>query len=535
MKIGKIFLSLIISIITFVIINYFLLVGIRLDNPAFWLSIIFSCSISTLIISIIEYKLKKGYNSTTLTSMYIVGAIGILVLGSVASMKIFHVQKYKNQIEIVQDGDFKKDIQTINTNIPVVDVETARMVGERTMGTLENYVSQFTINQEYNLIMYQGKQYRISPLEYGGLFKYFSNSKEGIPGYILVDVITQEAKFVKLEKGIKYSTSAFFNNNLKRYIRMKYPTKIFDKIHFEIDEEGTPYYIVPMGQNKIVFGGYKVEEVLVVNAITGETKVYGLDNIPEWIDHVYSLDYLMSKIESRLSLVNGLFNFSQKGVMKTSYSYVNEEFEGYNTIVNASNEIGFFTGVTSAASDESNLGFMIANCKTGKVTYYVCPGAEEASAQSSAKGLVQQYGYTASYPVIINVDGNETYFMTLKDSGRIIKKYALVNVRNYSIAVEADTISDVISKYNKRILGDANYTSNNKESTKKGVVSNINTAIIDGYTYYYISFEEDSNIYMSTITNSNLQVLLKVGDNVEINFFDSSEENVKTVTKITIN
>lgn len=192
------------------------------------------------------------------------------------------------------------------------------------------------------------------------------------------------------------------------------------KFIFEIDEEGTPYYIVPMGQNKIVFGGYKVEEVLVVNAITGETKVYGLDNIPEWIDHVYSLDYLMGKI-SRLSLVNGLFNFSQKGVMKTSYSYVNEEFEGYNTIVNASNEIGFFTGVTSAASDESNLGFMIANCKTGKVTYYVCPGAEEASAQSSAKGLVQQYGYTASYPVIINVDGNETYFMTLKDSGRIIK------------------------------------------------------------------------------------------------------------------
>lgn len=535
LKVLKFLLAVIIMVISFFSINYFFLIGIRLDNPAFWFLMIIISSIAAVIMSIIEFVWKKKYFGTLVCSVFAVSCFVILCLGSVASMKIFHVSGYREQIAINENGEFEKDIPQIDSSIPIVDVETARILGERTMGTLESYVSQFTINQEYNLIIYNGKQYRISPLEYGGFFKYNTNKKNGIPGYILVDVITQEAKFVKLNEGIKYSQSAFFGNNLNRYIRMKYPNAIFDKIHFEIDESGIPYYIVPMGENKIVFGGYNVENVLVVNAISGECNVYGLDNIPEWVDHVYSLNYLMDKVENKLSLVNGIFNFSQKGVKKTSYSYSDEYFEGYNTIVTASGQIGFFTGITSASSDESNLGFIIANCRTGEVKYYTCPGAEEASAQSSAQGLVQQYGYTASYPIIINVNGNETYFMTLKDSGRIVKKYALVNVRNYSIAVEADSISETITKYNKRLQNDPGYTSNpNDEKEKEGIISEISTAIIDGYTYYYINFIDDTNIYMSSITNSNLQVRLKVGDKINVKYNESSENSVMTVTNMSI-
>ncbi len=535
MKIIKILLSIAITIISFLSMNYFLLVGIKLDNLSFWFLLLISLGISTVIMSIIEFFLKKKYFGTIFCSVIALFCFIVIFFGGIASAKIFHVSSYRDQITINENGDFAKDIPLISDNIPVVDVETARIVGERTMGTLESYVSQFRINQEYNLVIYQGKQYRISPLEYDGFIKYFSNSKDGIPGYILVDVLTQEAKFVKLDDGIKYSPSAYFGNNLYRYLRNKYPTKIFSKMHFEIDEKGTPYYIVPTGDNKMVFGGYKVEDVIILNAITGDCKTYALDNIPEWVDHVYSLDYLMDKVENKLSLVNGIFNFSQKGVKKTSYEYRSDYFEGYNTIVTSSGQIGFFTGVTSASSDESNLGFIIANCKTGEVTYYTCPGAEEASAKSSAEGLVQQYGYTSSYPIIINVNGNETYFMTLKDSGGIVKKYALVNVRNYSISVEADSVSELMSKYSKRLQNTPGSSLNNNEDMEKTeVISDIKTAIIDGYTYYYFSFANDSNIYMSSITNSNLQVSLKIGDSVTIKYHASSEDRVMTVKSLII-
>ena len=94
----------------------------------------------------------------------------------------------------------------------------------------------------------------------------------------------------------------------------------------------------------------------------------------------------------------------------------------------------YFTGVTSVNEDESNIGFILTNARTGEYKFYPVIGAEEYSAMHAAEGEVQEKGYQASFPSLINVGGQATYIMVLKDSGGLVKLYALVNVEKYSMA-----------------------------------------------------------------------------------------------------
>ena len=91
-------------------------------------------------------------------------------------------------------------------------------------------------------------------------------------------------------------------------------------------------------------------------------------------------------------------------------------------------DVWVYTGVTSVNADESNIGFVLMNLRTGESKYYNIAGAEEYSAMSSAEGQVQNLGYRASFPSLINIKNIPTYIMVLKDNAGLVKMYALVNV-----------------------------------------------------------------------------------------------------------
>ena len=79
--------------------------------------------------------------------------------------------------------------------------------------------------------------------------------------------------------------------------------------------------------------------------------------------------------------------------------------------------------------------------------YYQFSGATEYAAQQSAQGKVQNLRYSASFPLITNVDGLPTYFMTLKDDAALIKQYAFVSVTDYTSVGNGETIGDALSSY----------------------------------------------------------------------------------------
>lgn len=484
---------------------------------------------------------EESYVGSIICGVIAVVIAVIMGIIAIVGSDAINPDDYKNLAKI-ESSSFTQDVPKADNEPIIVDLNTARHLGDRTVGTIKN-VSWYEVDEEYNLIKFQGEYYRISELNYGGFWKYRKAKNEGIPGFVLVNAKNQEAKFVELKDPIRYSPSAHYAYKLDRHLRNQFKSYIFGKSFFEIDEEGNPYYITSVKQPTIgLFGGTKEVAFIITNASTGESKEYTPENLPTWVDHAYDLEYLMRIINYNHKYVNGFWNSigSKTGVNITTYMYGVEEeerYDYYNTAITADGDIVFYSGVTPANAAESNVGFILANPRTGKISYYAygekTAAAEECSAMTGAQGLVENFGYTATFPTILNVDGAETYFMLLKDKAGLVQRYALCNIKNYAKVVQAEDFETVLKLYREEIG-----TVEPEEPEKveileaEGKINNLYEAQIDGCTFYYFTIEGSNNLYMSSIKNSNKQVLLTVGTNVRVEYQTSSEEGVFLVKKI---
>jgi len=486
------------------------------------------------VVAVVVFGITEEEGEHFFTELSLIATIVIICLMLIfwaVSGTMFRAKEYHNLLTI-EEGEFSDIIRADTANLSIVDLGTAERLGDRTIAGVENS-TWYDVDNEYNLIIYHGEQYRISSINYGGFFKYQKAKSTGIPGYVMVNCATQEAKLVTLKNPMHYSPSACFSNNLARHLRKQYPSYVFGTSFFEIDEEGYPYWITAVKEATIgIWGGMVEKRFVITDACTGESKVYETEELPNWVDHAYDLEYLMNMAEYNMRFINGFWNFSHTGVNRTSYSYRDKVFAGYNTTVTANDEVVFFTGVTPYNKAESILGFLLANPRTGTVKYYPCYGAEESSAQIAAQSLVQNYGYIANYPTMVNVDGIPTYFMMLKDSAGLVQRYALCNVENYTIVVEDTTLEKALKSYRARLGSKVVETYEAIGIT--GTVENVFTAEIEGYTYFYFTLAEKEGLFMSSILNSNKQVLLQTGSKVTIEYTESSENGVYLVTKIII-
>ena len=551
----------IITIIFAVFLNWICLPAWNIRSGGFWWYLIVVGIFATISFGIADRVAEDNAVISTTIILIIVGVIAIIgVIGAVASSKLANAVKYSNLIEI-KEGNFEDEIQSVSTveeakEFPLLDVQTAQKLGNRSLSEIDK-VSQFEVNEEYNLISYEDKQYRLSPLEYTSIFKAMNN--ESIPGYVLVNQATEESHLVQLDNEIRYAPSDIFSQDLKRHLRGKYPSYIFDKFQFDINDNGEAYYIAPVLKPTIgFFGGKIVQSFVIVNANTGECEEYSPEDLPKWVDHAYSLDYLMGLAESYYKYKGGFWNtvFSKTNVKEISYSFkgenVNEddeedenEFVGYNSIL-TKDGVQFFTCVVSVSNDESALGFILANSKTGEITYYDCAGAEESTAQLQAESLYQNYGYKSSYPLMVSVDGVPTYVISLKDKSKINKAYVMINVENYTLSASDETLEDALLEYRRKIFGEEGLTpedlvgetSEEVETETKsttGTITELYQATQNGTTQFFFVLEGDENLYISSISNNSRQVQMSVGSKVSIEYYMSpNEELVGIVSKIEI-
>ena len=531
------FIALTLCLIISGIVYYALMIPFNIHSHAFWAFIIICIGGSALLSVWIgecgEYEFTK-----TLITFCIILVLAVIwgILG-LSSSQMTRANIYKNIVQIKNEGVFEEDIPEIEdwNDIPTIDKITAEALGDRgSMGNMEEYLSQYEVSNEYNLISYNGSYYRVSPLMYGGFFKYMNSKEIGIPAYVLVDVYTGAVELVELDAGqnIRYAPSACFSENLTRHIRKKYPAAILGEANFEIDDEGIPYYIVSILKgNAGVFGAPSIDKVLLVNAITGEINEYSIDKVPEWVDNVYDITRIMREIDWKYSLVNGYFNFSQKQVRKTSYSFDRNQYYA----IPKDGHVYVYTGVTSAGADEANIGFLLINMRNGEATYYSDPGAEESSAQASAKGVVQQYNYSAGPVMLVNINGEQTYFFTLKDNQDLIRKYALVNKTNYALVVVEDTIEQAVNVYCEKLNLESNepiVEAPGEKKTATGIVSSVYEVTVDGNTMFIFYIEGNKEFFISTITNSYEQPAKLIPTaNVTINYTVENGNNVVNTIK----
>ena len=460
------------------------------------------------------------------------GLIGLFVLigviylgGTLLSSPIINAKKYQKLLT-VEEGDFQTDIKELSFDqIPLLDRESATLLGNRKMGSMVDMVSQFEVDELYSQINYQDKPVRVSPLRYANVIKWFTNQSEGIPAYIRIDMTTQSTELVMLDEGMKYSTSEYFNRNIHRHLRFRYPTYIFGELSFEIDDEGVPYWVAPVKKFNIgLFGGETVGRVVLCNAITGETTDYAIDEVPEWIDHAYDPDLLIQLYDYYGTLKHGFFNsiLSQKDCLKTT--------DGYNYLA-IDDDVWVYTGVTSVNEDQSNVGFVLMNQRTMETKFYEVEGATENSAMSSAEGQVQNLHYTATFPLLLNISGEPTYFIALKDdAGLVVKKYAMVNVQKYQVVAIGDTVSKCEENYLELMRENGIETDDSaaaKETkTITGTITRIAQGVVEGDSHFYVMVEGSDEIFDVSVVDFIDIIKYDVGQEVTMEYREGEKTNV---------
>lgn len=442
----------------------------------------------------------------------------ILAIGALLSSPIVNAKKYQ-QLLTVQERDFTTDISEVDYNtIPILDKDSAALLGNRKMGSMVDMVSQFEVSGDYSQINYNNKPVRVTPLTYASPIKWLTNQSEGIPAYIKIDMATQDTECVKLEQGIKYSKGEYFNRNLYRHLRFRYPTYIFtEQIFFEIDEQGTPFWICPVKKFNIgLFGGVTIGNVVICNAITGECTDYDIEEVPQWVDKVYQAELLMELYDYSGTLKHGFFNsvLGQKDCLETT--------NGYNYIA-LDDDVWVYSGVTSVSGDQSNVGFVLMNQRTMETRFYKIEGATEESAMSSAEGQVQNLGYRATFPLLLNISGEPTYFMALKDDAGLVKMYGMVNIQKYQWVATGNTIKECEKAYSKLLQNNGIASSLEKQSISvSGKITNFIPVNVEGNTHIYFALEGKDKVFDVDMTNTDLLDIVKyqVGDTIKVLYTD---------------
>lgn len=509
----------------------------------FMIAFSFACRANKLI-ERKEYVKSKAKFPIAIVAVLIV----IMVIGSVCGATIFRAGSY-SRLMPVTNSEFSEDFKSISyDSVPRIDQDRALTLADQQLGSLAEYKSQYVVSNTTTMINYKGSPVRVAYLEYADVFKWFNNTKEGLPAYMIIDLVTQKVSVVNCKEqfgeGIKYSPTEWFNEKLYRHIRFQYPTALLDTPNFEINDEGRPYWITPVLDKTIgLFGGTDVKGAIITDALTGESEYYDIEAVKsnaelQWIDVVYRDTLVIEQYNYYGKLQNGFWNSI------IFQNDVNLASEGWGSIA-LDDDVWVYTGVTSAEADSSNFGFILCNQRTKETRYYQNGGAMENAAQRSAQDAVQNYGYKAIFPILLDIEGKPTYFMSLYGSSNTVKGYALVNLDDKTLVgtglldntnkSDAQALNAAVENYiyalqDKGIIGndvdlDDYIVDDNKQpgeeapaetdgNTVKGKVASIKTSVNNGNTVYYL--EISGKYYYISVADCMDVLLVNTGDNVTV-------------------
>ena len=538
-KTKRIILSAVIGTVLTALSYYLILPPLNVFSTGFWIYLVAVICFYGVPLGVIsggteKKKDQKVFKPKVNKIFLAVLAVPVLVLvvGGIISSTFFNAVAYSDVIRNdITTEDFAKDMPEADvvSDISLMDTASAAIIGNRKLGELASVVSQYELSYDYNQINYQNTPKKVANLEYVDFFRWINNSDAGIPGYVMVDPVNSSADYIEFKTPMKYVDSAYFGEDLMRKLRFSYPTKIFSTVNFEVDDNGNPFYIVSCMKPRVgLFGAMDVNEVIIFNPCDGTSELKSVEDTPAWVDNVYDGALACEKYDWYGTLSDGFWNsvIGKKNCRVTT--------DGYGYIVR-DDDVWYFTGVTSVTSDESNIGFIISNARTGVYKYYPVVGAEEYSAMGAAQGEVQEKGYVASFPSLINVKGQATYIMVLKDANGLVKLYALVNAENYTIVATGESQKAAKEAYlaeliEKNVITDVTPPAPEVETKTADVtVKTVRLATVSGETVVYIS-AEDGVVYRGALATDETLILISEGDRITVTYSETDNFAIRAIT-----
>lgn len=567
----RILLSLLITAVVGAVAYYMMLPALNIHDIQLYtylilLVVVFMGSFALVCRANKKIERKEYVKKKSIVPVIIIAVILVfMAVGYITGVTLFRAQSY-SQLMTIEDGDFEADFDEISYDkVPRVDAQRAYTLADQQLGSLSEYKSQYVVSASSTQINYNNTPVRVAYLEYADVFKWLNNTKDGLPAYMLIDLVTQKVTAIncveKFGEGIKYSPTELFNEKLYRHLRFQYPTELLDTPNFEIADDQHPYWITPVLDKTIgLFGGTDIKGAIVTDALNGESQYYDIEQLKtdealSWIDVVYSESLIIEQYNYYGKLKNGFWNsiIFQNDVNVASVGAGNIAMD---------DDVWVYTGVTSSESDASNFGFILCNQRTKETRYYANGGAIESSAQQSAQDAVQNYGYMATFPILLGIDGNPTYFMSLYGDGNTVKGYAFVSLEDKTVvgtglldvaksdagalnsalesyidALEEKGVADNVDREDVIVDEDEIQGSNSTDITETpdteeesptpdtpvstdtsvtGEVTDIKTSVNDGNTVYYLQI--DGKYYYIKVTDAMDVLLVSKGDTVTVEF-----------------
>jgi len=521
--------DLFLGISLFVFISLCLFWGMPVMKYGFvgWPTILLFVGGIILLFDLDDGEMEGSWRSWLGGGSMIIGFLFLAIL-PIGSSVMFRANDYRELIGQVEEKTFSNDISPIDpSRMVLIDYEVAAKLGDKRLVSVDMSLGSVTTIGKYTHQKIGDDLYYAAPINHTDFWKW-RKSKAGTPGYILVNAHNQkDVRLVKEVNGkpilLKYQQGACFGDNLKRHIyRNGYRNYGQYEYEFEIDDDMNPWFVVPLYDKKIGYGGSDIVKVIIVNPETGKIDEYQPEDIPAWVDRAYPKAMVGNQFDHWGKWVHGWPNWSNKDKMVLS--------QGSQIVYGDDGQCYLFSGVTSVGTDNASIGFILTNSRTKQTTLFKSGGAIESAAQSSAQGRVQEKGYIASWPRPYNINGVWTYVMALKDQEGLIKSIGLVSYTNYEVVGIGETINDAVRNYKAALnsKGDLmSATSDNLSSTLTGEIIRMGMDTKEGQFYYYFIFKEmPQTLFVGTSVLSNELPVSTVGDKVNISYTSGSEGEV---------
>ncbi|KAF1298817.1 DNA-binding protein [Enterococcus sp. JM4C] len=491
-----------------------------------------------------EVGQSKGKTSNWPGRVLGLSIVGMVVLFAVSSItQLTSIDEVYNTIPLKTEE--KSEVLTSTKETPIaIAPETAKrkmlqkfsVIPNSNMFTLDGITAQ-VVNGEYVYV---------ATVEFNGFFKWMKLGE--VPGYFIISATDINAQPEFVEKPLIYTPSAYFGKDAARKIYAAFPGfAATGKINLEIDEEGNPQYVQTLYREYGVSGrmNYNEFKTAVLNATTGEVKVYDSLEAPSFVDAPITSAAANSINEYFGRYSQGWWNQTMFGAKKDVKVPTENGIYASGQITPMMDKEGeqllYFTDFTSGDEDQdSALGYSLINARTGQVTYYRDTKVgimDSDGAISIASKIYPEKKWKASMPVLYNIDGVPTWIVSLMDSKGIFKKYVYINAIDNDIVVDADAAQSALDAYRIELAtkgsNNTNTDAGNLE-TIEGTVSRVTLVAGESQTVVSFLLEDNKTIYSVTTNNSPMSLFLKEGDKVSFQAVVAAEAKAASIENLVI-
>lgn len=424
-------------------------------------------------------------------------------------------------------------------HIVLVSQSIASYKGQQVLGSNgQNLGSTYNTDPaSYTLQSINHHLYYIAPLSYNSIFANFASSTT--PGFVVVDAEDPQ-QIPQLHSGgsdtLAYLPGAIFNQDLLRHVYLSGYTygKLLDPT-LELDDNFHPYWTISLMQPTRGYIGDALSQVLIVDAHTGDIKVYNPQDVPSWVDRVMPsstvTDYL-----TWWGLYHSAPWFNPSGMGQQAPASNPELL--YN---NVDQPVWLIPMTSSSSQDQSSTGVFLFDTHKNEAHFYSLTGLGigdnvKTTFQSTSKNirnynvdslqLYQIYGVPTWIALYVQSAGNGGF-----------QAIGIVDARNLngSNVQYEPTLSLALQDYQQWLSQQATGTGGNPTGTGsritvQGKVLRISPIQQGSNTIYYIQIEGQNVIFTANLALSPKLPLVQRGDLITGDYIKSTNQVVNLIT-----